>query len=206
MLVAAGRSPNIDGLGLAELGIAAGARGVEVDARGRTTVRTVYAAGDVTGRRMLTNVAGYEAVTAVRDMFFPGKGSINDVVPWCTFTDPELARAGLTITEAEEQHGADTDVWRIDLDHNDRARAEGHPDGCIIVVTAKGRVVGAHVLAPGGGEVIHELAMAVRQQMRLDDLASLVHVYPTLSTSVGQLATEAAYEKAQRLRWLMKRR
>jgi dihydrolipoamide dehydrogenase len=75
-----------------------------------------------------------------------------------------------------------------------------------MVVTAKGRIVGAHVLAPSAGEMIHELSLAIHRELRLDELAEAVHVYPTLSGAIGQLATESAYEKALRLRWLMKRR
>ncbi|MDO9174110.1 MAG: pyridine nucleotide-disulfide oxidoreductase, partial [Actinomycetota bacterium] len=113
---------------------------------------------------------------------------------------------GLTVDAAEHLYGNDTDVFRIDLTHNDRARAEANADGAVMVVTAKGRIVGAHVLAPAAGEMIHELSLAVHREMRLDELADSVHVYPTLSSSIGQLATESAYERAQRLRWLMKRR
>ncbi|MBI4934905.1 MAG: NAD(P)/FAD-dependent oxidoreductase [Actinobacteria bacterium] len=206
VLVAVGRTPRFDDLGLAELGVQASERGIEVDAAGRTSVRTIYAVGDVTGRPMLTNTAAHEAVVAVRDMFFPGRGSTDAIVPWCTFTDPELAHVGLTVEAAEAAYGTDTDVWRFDLEHNDRARTDAVTDGGMVVITGKGRVVGAHVLAPGAGDIIHELALAVNQQSKLEDLADLVHVYPTLSSAVGQLATEATYEKAHRLRWLMKRR
>ena len=76
----------------------------------------------------------------------------------------------------------------------------------VVVVTAKGRVVGAHLLAPHAGEMVHELAVAVQQQLRLDDLADVVHAHPTIAGGIGQLAAEAAYEKAHRLRWLMKKR
>lgn len=206
VLVAAGRRPNLDGLGLHDVGVAVGTDGIEVDGAGRTSVRSVYAVGDVTGERRLTNTAGYSAVVAVRDMFFPGRGSASSVVPWCTFTDPELAHVGLTVEEAEAAHGADTDAWRFELDRNDRARVDATAEGGLVVVTAKGRIVGAHVLAPGAGDMVHELAMAVNRQWRLDDLAELVHVYPTVSGAIGQLATEAAFEKAHRLRWLMKRK
>ena len=187
VLVAAGRTP-------------------QVDERGRTAVRTVYAVGDLAGRRLLTNAAGYEAVRAVRDMFFPGKGNLNAVVPSCVFCDPELASVGLTVEQAEAAYGADTDTWRIDLTHNDRARTDAHEEGGIIVVTVKGRIVGAHVLAPAAGEMIHELSLAIQRDLRLDEIAECVHVYPTLSGAIGQLAAESAYERAQRLRWLMKRR
>ncbi len=206
VLIAAGRTPNLDGLGLRELGIVTTERGIEVDDRSRTTVRTVYAAGDVAGRRLQTNAAGYEAVRAVRDMFFPGKGSLDSAIPACVFTDPELASVGLTVEQAEAVHGPDTDSWRIDLRRNDRARTDARTEGGIVIVTFKGRIVGAHVLAPAAGEIIHELSLAVQTGMRLDELAESVHVYPTIAGSIGQLAAESAYEKAQRLRWLMKRR
>jgi len=206
VLVAAGRAANTGGLGLEELDIAVSERGVRVDDRGRTSVRTIYAAGDVTGRRGLSSTAGNEADTAVRDMFFPGKGTLDDSAPSTVFCDPELARVGLTADEAEAAYGSDTDVWRIDLAHNDRARAQALTEGAVVVITAKGRIVGAHILAPAAGEMIHELSLAVHRQLRLDELTEAIHVYPTLAGSIGNLATEATYEKAQRLRWLMKRR
>ncbi|MCY7299523.1 MAG: FAD-dependent oxidoreductase [Ilumatobacteraceae bacterium] len=206
VLLAAGRTANTDDLGLQEHGIEVTERGVQVDDRGRTAVRTVYAAGDAAGRRYLTNSAGYEAVRAVRDMFFPGKGSVDGVIPSCVFSDPELATVGLTVDEAEEQFGTDSDSWRIDLAHNDRARTDAHLEGAVVVVTAKGRIVGAHILAPAAGEMIHELSLAIQRELRLEELAEAVHVYPTVAGAIGQLATESAYEKAHRLRWMMKRR
>lgn len=206
VLVAVGRRPNTEGLGLEELGIGIGPRGIRVDERLRTSVPSIYAAGDVAGRHLFTHSAGYEAVRAVRDMFFPGKGRANEAVPWCTFTDPELAHAGLTSAEASDRHGDDVAVWRQDLAHSDRARAEGATDGAILIVTVKDRVVGAHVLAPAAGEMIHELALAIREDMKLSALAGLIHVYPTLSTGIGQLAAEAAFEKAGKLRWLVRGR
>ncbi|MCA1691345.1 MAG: NAD(P)/FAD-dependent oxidoreductase [Acidimicrobiales bacterium] len=205
LLVAVGRRPNIEGLGLEEAGIKVGKRGVEVDERMRTSLPSVYASGDLAGRYLFTHSAGYEAVRAVRDAFYPGKGKVTDFVPWCTFTDPELAHAGLTVAEAEEKHGEDVEVYRLELSHSDRARAEGTPEGAIILVTAKGKIVGAHILAPSAGEMIHELALAIHEGMRLAEVASLIHVYPTLSTSVGQLAAEAAFEGARRLRWLVRK-
>ena len=205
ILLAAGRRPNIDGLGLEALGVDIGGSGVSVDSRGRTSVKTIYAVGDIAGRFLFTHSAGYEGVRAVRDMFFPGKGNVDDFIPWCTFTDPELAHAGLTVAEAEAKYGDDVDVWQLDLSHNDRARTESATEGAITVVTTKGRVVGAHILAPAAGEMIHELALAIRHDMKIGDIANLVHVYPTYSTAIGQVAAESAYEKAQKLRWLVRR-
>lgn len=206
VLLATGRVPNTDDLGLDRLGITVGPDGIEVDDAGRTNVRTVYAVGDVTRGHDLTNAAAYEAVVAVRDMFFPGRGAADGTVPRCVFTEPEFARVGLTVEEAEARHGADVDAWRLELTHNDRARTDAATDGCLVVVTAKGRVVGAHLLAPHAGEMVHELAVAVQQHWRLDDLADVVHAHPTIAGGIGQLAAEAAHEKAHRLRWLMKKR
>jgi len=205
LMVAVGRRPNVEGLGLEELGVKIGRRGIEVDERMRTTVPSIYAAGDVAGRFLFTHSAAYEAVRAVRDAFYPGKGKVTDFVPWCTFTDPELAHAGLTVAEAERKHGDDVEVWRMELSHSDRARADGATEGAIVVVTAKAKVVGAHILAPSAGEMIHELALAINEGMKLAEVASLIHVYPTLSTGIGQLAAEAAYEGAKRLRWLVRK-
>ena len=206
VLVAAGRTANTGDLGLEDLGIEVTERGIQVDDRGRTAVRTVYAAGDAAGRRYLTNSAGYEALRAVRDMFFPGKGNVDSAIPSCVFSDPELASVGLTVDQAEEQFGTDSDSWRIDLAHNDRARTDAHSEGSVVIVTAKGRIVGAHLLAPNAGEMVHELSLAIHRELRLEELAEAVHVYPTVAGAIGQLAAESAYEKAHRLRWMMKRR
>jgi pyruvate/2-oxoglutarate dehydrogenase complex dihydrolipoamide dehydrogenase (E3) component len=205
LLVAVGRTPNLDGLGLDDVGVEVNERGVVVDERLRSSVPSTYAAGDVAGRHLFTHSAGYEAVRAVRDMFFPGKGKAGEAVPWCTFTDPELAHTGLTVAEAEERYGDDVQVWRQDLIHSDRARADSATAGAILVVTHKNKVVGGHILAPAAGEMIHELALAIREGVGFSSLGGLVHVYPTLSTGIFQLAGEAAFEKAESFRWLVKK-
>jgi pyruvate/2-oxoglutarate dehydrogenase complex dihydrolipoamide dehydrogenase (E3) component len=205
ILVAAGRRPNVEGLGLEEIGVELGPRGIQTDDRLRSSVSSVYAAGDVAGRFLFTHSAGYEAVRAVRNMFFPGSSKGAYAVPWCTFTDPELAHAGMTVAQAEEKHGTDdVEVFRQDLSHSDRARAEGAEEGAIVIVAARKRVVGAHVLAPGAGELIHELALAIEENMKVSDLADMIHVYPTLAIGVAQLAAEAAFESAQKYKFLVR--
>jgi pyruvate/2-oxoglutarate dehydrogenase complex dihydrolipoamide dehydrogenase (E3) component len=206
LLVAVGRRPNVEHLGLEELGIETTPKSVVVDNRGRTNVDTVYACGDIAGRYLFTHSAAYEGVRAVRDMFFPGKGKVVASVPWATFTDPELAHAGLTESEARDEFKDGVDTWRMDLEHNDRARADGAAEGAIIVITHKKRIVGAHILAPAAGEMIHEFALAIEEGVGLSELSQFMHVYPTISTSIGQLAGEAAFEKAEKLRWLVKRK
>lgn len=203
LLVGVGRRPNVEGLGLEAVGVEVGLRGVVVDDRMRSSVASVYAAGDVAGRYLFTHSAAHEALRAVRDMFFPGRGKVSDLVPWCTFTDPELAHAGLTEGEARAAHGGEVEVHRIDLSHSDRARADGDAGGRIVAVCGpKGRLLGAGILAPAAGEMIHELALLIKDGRRLTDLSSLIHVYPTLSTSIGQVAAEATFAAALRFAWL----
>jgi pyruvate/2-oxoglutarate dehydrogenase complex dihydrolipoamide dehydrogenase (E3) component len=205
LFVGTGRTPNVEDLGLEECGVKLGASGVAVDAALRTSVRSIYAAGDVAGRHHFTHAAGYEAARAVRNMFLPGTSRGAYLVPWCTFTDPELAHAGLTEAQARAEHGAAAvRVWRHDLAHSDRARTDSAQDGELRIVTAKGRIVGAHVLAPAAGELIGELALAIDRKLKLADLASVVHVYPTIALAIQQLAAEASYEKAERMRWLVR--
>ncbi len=141
LLVATGRTANVQSLGLGELGVPVGPGGVEVDGRNRTLVPSIYVVGDAAeGRADFTHVAAHDAVLAVRDMFFPGRGAPAQLTPWCTFTDPELAHVGLTAAEARERHGRSAvTVHRHELAHNDRARADGTTDGMILVVTARTR-------------------------------------------------------------------
>jgi pyruvate/2-oxoglutarate dehydrogenase complex dihydrolipoamide dehydrogenase (E3) component len=206
LLVAVGRTPNKEGLGIEELGIECTPKAVVVDNRGRTSVDTVYACGDLAGRYLFTHSAAYEGVRAVRDMFFPGKGKVVAAVPWCTFTDPELAHTGMTEAEARAKHGDDIEVWHQDLEHNDRARADSASEGAVMIITDKRKIVGAHILAPAAGEMIHEFALAIEEGVKLNELSQFMHVYPTYGTSISQLAGDAAFEKAEKLRWLVKRR
>lgn len=207
VLVAAGRTPNVGGLGLEDVGVKVGARGIEVDGRMRTSVRSIYAAGDVAGRHRFTHAAGYEAARAVRNMFLPGSGGGDYLVPWCTFTDPELAHAGLTEAQARAEHGdARVRVWRRDLARVDRAATDSATGGEVRIVTARGRVVGAHVLAPSAGELVGELALAIDRKLPLTDLASVVHVYPTIALAIQQIAGDAAYADAERYRRLVRSR
>ena len=205
LLVATGRLPNAHGLGLERLGIEIDARGIRVDDHNRTSVRTVYAVGDVTGGALFTHAAGHDASLAVRDMFLPGRGTPPSLVPWTTFTDPEVAHVGSTEAEAIDQHGRrKVTVVRRELAHNDRARADGETTGEIVVVTVRGKIVGAHAICPHAGELIHELTLAIHTGMKLSDLAQMMHVYPTYSSTVGRLAGDHALVLAHRLRAVAK--
>ena len=202
LLVATGRTANVESLGLDRFGIPVGPAGAEVDGRNRTLVPSIYVVGDAAADRPnFTHVAAHDAAMAVRDMFFPGRGAPPNLVPWCTFTEPELAHVGLTAAEAREKYGSrSVDVHRHEFEHNDRARADGTTDGLLMIVTAKDRIVGAHALAPGAGELIHELGMAIRFGVELDELSDIVHIYPTLSSGIARIAADRSFTTARRWR------
>ena len=205
IFVGTGRRPNVEGLGLEGVRIEVAPAGIVVDDSLRTAVRSVYACGDVTGRHHFTHSAGHEAVQALRGMFFPGRGRAPRLVPWCTFTDPQLAHAGLTAAEAEAAYTR-VRVYRSELAHSDRARADASTVGRVLLVTARSRLVGAHILAPNAGEAIHEPALAISRNLKIDALSGLVHIYPTYSTSVEMAAAQAGTERARRLRFLVRHR
>ena len=206
LVIATGRAANVETLGLDKFGIPISADGIEVDGRNRTLVPSIYVVGDAAeGRPRFTHSAAYDAVLAVRDMFLPGRGHPPQLVPWCTFTDPELAHVGLTAAEARHRHGdRNVTVYRRELAHNDRARADGHTDGLLMIITAKDRIVGAHALSPSAGELIHELAVAIKFGIGIDELSEMVHIYPTIATGIGRMAGDRAYKTARRYRMLAK--
>lgn len=209
ILVTARRRPNIESLKLDRAGIESGPHGITVDQKLRTSARWVYAAGDCAGRYLFTHSAGAEAVTAIRNMFFPGSSPATDLVPWTTFTEPELAHVGLTSEEARKKLGADkVRIFRWQLCHSDRARADGETTGAVVAVTdSRFRILGAHILAPAAGEMIGQCTLAMQNKLRLTpDFGNLVQVYPTYSTSISQLAGEATYGQLQKpfLRMLMR--
>lgn len=207
ILVATGRRPAIDGPGLDAAGVAHTELGITVDRSLRTNVRSIYACGDVTGRHLLTPTAAADGARAVRNMFFPGRDRSEVAVARATFTDPEIASVGLTEEQACGAHGADAvQVWSLPLRETDRGRIDRATDGALLVVTVKGRVVGGHGLAPAAGELIGELALAVREKAKLADLGSIVHVYPAYATAIAQLGGRAAFSGAQRLRFLVRSR
>jgi pyruvate/2-oxoglutarate dehydrogenase complex dihydrolipoamide dehydrogenase (E3) component len=206
VMLATGRTPNVETLGLDRFGIPVSAAGVTVDGRSRTLVPSIYAVGDVVaGRGRFTHTAAHDAAMAVRDMFFPGRGRALGSSPWCTYTDPELAHAGLTAAAAREMYPSrKVRVHRHEFVHNDRARTEGRTQGAILLVTVRGRLVGAHCLGPTAGEVIHELSMAITLGLKITDLTRFAHLYPTYSTGILQMAAAASIARYRHLRPLLR--
>ena len=186
ILVAVGRRPNTDGLGLAEVGVRLGERGdVEVDAYLRTSVPTIYACGDAIGPYQFTHTASHEAwYAAVNPLFGALKRFRADysVIPWTTFTDPEVARVGLNEREAAQQ-GIEVEATRYELASLDRALADEEGRGFVKVVTPPGkdRILGATIVGAHAGDVLAEFVAAMKWGKGLKDLMGTIHVYPTLA-------------------------
>jgi pyruvate/2-oxoglutarate dehydrogenase complex dihydrolipoamide dehydrogenase (E3) component len=196
LLVASGRKPNVTGLDLEKAGVSHSTKGIPVDDQLRTNVKHIYAAGDVAGGHQFTHFAGWQAFQAVRNALLPGHGSgFTDVVPWVTFTDPEVAHVGLTEEQARTKFGDRVRVCRWEMSHTDRAICENDAAGFIkLVAKDDGTVAGATIVAARAGEAITELILAIRHNWKVMDLAGAIHAYPTYSTAVQQMAAEMAVE------------
>jgi pyruvate/2-oxoglutarate dehydrogenase complex dihydrolipoamide dehydrogenase (E3) component len=199
LLVAAGRQPNVEHLGLAAAGVSFDAKGIAVDSRLRTTNKRIYAAGDVVGGQLFTHVAGYHAGIIIRNALFriPAKTSY-DALPRVTYTDPELAQVGLNESEARKVHGDSIRVARADFAHNDRAQAEGSTQGFLKAIVGKrGRILGATIVGRHAGELALPWVLAISKGHAIGDLASLIAPYPTLSEvskrAAGSYFTPALY-------------
>ena len=187
ILLATGRAPNTDRLGLEEAGIATSGRGIVVDATMRSTNPQVYAVGDVTGIYPFTHVADYQARIAEHNLLVDGPPIKSDyrVVPWVTFCDPELARVGLT--EDESRAGAyDVVTATVPFADLPRAMTMDERSGMVrLVVDRQDRkILGGHVLGAGAGELIGEIAIVMEQGLPVDAIATTIHPYPTMSEAV----------------------
>ena len=185
ILVAAGRAPSVNGLNLEGVGIAIGKNGVEVDEYLETTAKNVYASGDITGKLLFTHAAEYQSRTALSNALLPIKRKIDyDAFPWTTFTDPEVARVGLTEGQARGQHD-NIKVFRFPFEDLDRAICDGEAEGFVKMVTdRKGGILGCSIIGPEAGNYIAEVVLAMRKGISIGELSQTVHVYPTLSESV----------------------
>jgi pyruvate/2-oxoglutarate dehydrogenase complex dihydrolipoamide dehydrogenase (E3) component len=200
LLVAVGRLPNVDGLHLEAAGVAYDPRkGIAIDRYGRTSNPRIYAAGDVTGGYLFTHAASLQAHTAVRNALFPGRQRFDErVMPWATFTEPEVAHVGLTEAEARQQYGQKITSVKYPFRQVDRAVAEDATDGFIkLISTSRGKLLGAHIVGPAAGESINELALAMQHGLSLAQLARTTHVYPTLALAIQQAAGIYALEQTK---------
>lgn len=181
ILVAMGRDPNLQGLGLDQIGVVFDRKGLQVDQRLRTTQKHIFGAGDVTGAFQFTHAAGYEGSIVISNAIFhlPRKADYT-FMPWCTYTDPELASIGMNEKSAKEA-GLEYSVWTEAFLGNDRSLAEGEKVGRIKMILDKHeKPLGIQILGPQAGELISEWVAVLNGKIKLSTLASAVHPYPTL--------------------------
>ncbi|NOQ66362.1 MAG: NAD(P)-binding protein [Desulfobacterales bacterium] len=181
LLVAMGRGPNINGLGLDNIGLTFTNKGIEVDSRLRTNHKHIYAAGDITGKYQFTHAAGYEGGIVISNAIFhlPRKTDYT-FLPWCTYTSPELASIGLNEKGATAA-GIKYSVWTEEFKNNDRSLAEGEETGKIkMLLDEKEKTIGVQILGPHGGDLLGEWVAVLNGKVKLSTLAGAVHPYPTL--------------------------
>lgn len=205
LLVALGREPNVKALKLDRAGVKCGAKGILTDDRLRSNQRHIYAAGDVTGQHLFTHAAGYEGGIVVSNAVFHLPRKVNYTnLPWCTYSDPELASIGLNETRARERN-LNFSLWSEDFAGNDRSLAEGETEGTIkMLLGDKGKPLGVQILGPQAGELLAEWVTVFNGGIKMSTLAGAVHPYPTLAEInkrvVGRyMETKIFSEKVQKV-------
>jgi pyruvate/2-oxoglutarate dehydrogenase complex dihydrolipoamide dehydrogenase (E3) component len=180
ILVAAGRRPVIERLNLKAAGVNYTEQGITVDDTLRTSAANIYAAGDVTGGPQFTHWAEYEGRIAVRNCLFKGSEKRSKrILPWVTFTDPEVARVGLLEEEARKIEKK-IEIYSFPYSRIDRALCEGEGHGQIKVITdSDERVLGVHAVGPHAGEVLPEWVLAIEKKLSLREIGAAIHAYPT---------------------------
>jgi len=209
ILVAVGRTPNTEGLNLEAAGVEYNNKGIKVNKNLRTTAKNIWACGDVAGPYLFTHMAEYQAGIVLRNALLKLAAKVDySVVPWTTFTDPEVAHVGITEREANNK-GIKYKVYKKHFSDVDRAVTEVEGIGFIKIITTgwKGRIIGAHIIGPNAGELLPELALAVKNEMTVKDISSVIHVYPTLALGTRQtsdLYFRNKFESSRLLQSIMK--
>ncbi|HBL27622.1 MAG TPA: FAD-containing oxidoreductase [Acidobacteria bacterium] len=190
ILVAAGRVPNLEGLGLEAAGVRSTKAGVEVDDHLRTSNPRIYACGDVASRYQFTHAADAQARIVIQNALFKGRAKASALtLPWCTYTSPEIAHVGLYEKDAREK-GIEVDTLTVELSTVDRAILDGADEGFLRLHLKKGtdEILGATLVAEHAGDMIGELCLAVTHKIGLGKIASVIHPYPTQGEVVKKAA------------------
>jgi pyruvate/2-oxoglutarate dehydrogenase complex dihydrolipoamide dehydrogenase (E3) component len=211
ILVGAGRAPNVEGLNLESVGVEYNNRqGVTVNDYLQTTHPRIYAAGDICLPYKFTHTADATARIVIQNALFKGRKRLSTLtIPWCTYTDPEIAHVGMYEREAETK-GIAVDTFMRNMSDVDRAIADGEEEGFVKIHVRKGtdRIVGATIVARHAGEMINEITLAIVGKIGLSKLANIIHSYPTQAEAIRQTAD--AYNRTRLtplikslfLRWL----
>jgi pyruvate/2-oxoglutarate dehydrogenase complex dihydrolipoamide dehydrogenase (E3) component len=206
ILVGAGRAPNVEGMGLEEVGVEYDMRnGVKVDDYLRTTNQRIYAVGDVCMNWKFTHAADAAAKIAVQNALFFGRKKLSRLVmPWCTYTDPEIAHVGLYARDAEEQ-GIAIDTYQVPIAKADRAVTDGQTEGMVKVQVKKGtdHILGATIVASHAGELITQFTLAISQGIGLGAFTKVIYPYPTQGEALKVVA--GAYMRRRLTPWLKRR-
>jgi pyruvate/2-oxoglutarate dehydrogenase complex dihydrolipoamide dehydrogenase (E3) component len=214
LLVAVGRAPNVEGLGLEEAGVAYTKKGVQVNDRLQTTNPSIYAAGDICSPYQFTHAADFMARIVIRNALFFGRSRASALtIPWCTYTEPEIAHVGLYDKQAREQ-GIEVETFTRQLRDVDRSILEGRTNGLVRVHVRKGtdKIIGATIVAATAGDMIAELTMAMTHGLGLKQIASTIHPYPTRAEAIRQVADAynrtrlTPFAKSLFTRWMTWRR
>ncbi len=191
LLVAAGRTPNVDGLNLEAAGVEADKGGIVCDETLRTANKRVFAAGDIAGKGALTHLAGWHGSVLIRNLYFglPTKQSAS-AIPAAVYTDPPIAHVGLTEAQAREQHGDKVSTASFGFDDNDRAIAEGLTEGSVKLVIGKGaRLLGVHVAGERADDIVQIATLLVQKGEKARALTEMIAPYPTRAEALKRAAS-----------------
>ncbi|HBE70549.1 MAG TPA: FAD-containing oxidoreductase, partial [Planctomycetaceae bacterium] len=196
LLVAVGRAPNVDGLGLENAGVKFSPRGVEVNDYLQTTNSSIYAAGDVCSQFKFTHAADFQARAVIQNALFAigpiGRRKSSDlIIPWATYTTPEVAHVGLTAAEVKSR-GSEIDTYTQPFSGVDRNLLEGDSTGYVRVYTPRGRdtILGATIVGHRAGDMISELTLAMSAGIGLSKIGSVIHPYPTSADAIRRLGDQ----------------
>jgi pyruvate/2-oxoglutarate dehydrogenase complex dihydrolipoamide dehydrogenase (E3) component len=197
ILVGVGRAPNVDGLGLEQAGVAYGRKGVTVDTRLQTSNPNVYAAGDICFPFKFTHTADAMAQILVQNALFPhpfgvGRATTDAlIIPWCTYTEPEIAHVGMYAEEARTQ-GFEVETFTQNLDEVDRAVLDGDDEGFARIHLKKGtdRILGATIVGAHAGDIISEVTLAMKTGAGLGAIGNTIHPYPTQAEVLRKVANQ----------------
>lgn len=200
LLIATGRVPNLDHLKLKNAGVEYDMRGVRVDKHLRTTAKNIFAAGDIVPPYLFSHIAEYEAIIAATNASFPIpiKKTNYDNILWATYTDPELAHAGLTEEQARQKYGDNIRIYRWEHKNIDRAKTDLATNGLSKFICDKhGKLLGIHILGHAAAELMHEAQLAKSLGTPFRKIASVIHAYPSYSDAVRQPAKKCYIENLE---------
>lgn len=182
VLVSVGRRPNVDGLGLEDVGINYSHKGIEVDNNFKTNIDNIYAIGDVTGKMMLAHTATYSGYKVLSHILGENRAIDFNLIPNCVFTFPEVASIGLTEDEAK---GVDYKVNKFLFKANGKAHTIGESDGFVKIISFADKILGVHILGPNASDIIHEAAILMNADIGIEKAKNIIFAHPTLSETFG---------------------